>query len=97
MLRLDNRVNYLTVPAALRELEKIEMVRCNNGRYRLDHAVSKRQKTILSSFGMDDSSIRRLSSEISVLLSHNSSLLPDEGAIGQEVEDDGEDSFYEFN
>ena len=97
LLRLDNRANYLTVPAALRELEKIEMVRCNNGRYRLDHAVSKRQKTILSSFGMDDSSIRSLSSEISVLLSHNSSLLPDEGAIGQEVEDDGEDSFYEFN
>ena len=35
----------MTVPAALRELEKIEMVRRNNGQYRLDHAVTKKQKT----------------------------------------------------
>ena len=40
----------MTVPAALRELEKIEMVRRTDGRYRLDHAVTKKQKTILSAF-----------------------------------------------
>ena len=44
MLRLETRPNYMTVPAALRELEKIEMVRRNNGQYRLDHAVSKEAK-----------------------------------------------------
>lgn len=31
MLRLETRPNYMTVPAALRGLEKIEMVRRNNG------------------------------------------------------------------
>ena len=29
MLRLEDRQNYLTVPKAIRELEKIEMVRIN--------------------------------------------------------------------
>ena len=48
MLRLETKPNYMTVPAALRELEKIEMVRRNNGQYRLDHAVTRKQKTILS-------------------------------------------------
>ena len=50
MLRLETKPNYMTVPAALRELEKIEMVRRGNGHYRLDHVVTKKQKTILSAF-----------------------------------------------
>jgi len=74
MIRTDTRHNYMTVPAALRELEKIEMVRRNNGRYRLDHAISKRQKVILSAFGMDEDDIKSLASEISKLLSENQSL-----------------------
>ena len=45
--------NYLTVPAAIRELEKIEMTRQLDKVYRLDHAVTKTQKVILSAFGMD--------------------------------------------
>lgn len=36
--------NYLNVPAAIRELEKIEMTRQPDKIYRLDHAVSKTQK-----------------------------------------------------
>lgn len=50
---MDSRPNYMTVPAALRELEKIEMVRLTDNIYRLDHAVTKTQKTILSAFGID--------------------------------------------
>lgn len=42
--------NYLTVPAAIRELEKIEMSRQLDKIYRLDHAVSKTQKVVLSAF-----------------------------------------------
>ena len=53
MIRMESRQKYMTVPAAIRELEKIEMVRRGEGVYKLDHAVSKRQKTILSAFGMD--------------------------------------------
>lgn len=48
MLRIDAKYNYLTVPAAVRELEKIEMVRRNGGNYRPDHAVAKTQKVIRS-------------------------------------------------
>ena len=43
--------NDLTVPAAIRELEKIEMTRQLDKIYRLDHAVSKTQKVVLSAFG----------------------------------------------
>jgi hypothetical protein len=53
MLKLDKRPNYMTVPAAIRELEKIEMVRLTDNQYRLDHAVTATQKTILKAFGLD--------------------------------------------
>ena len=39
MKSLDKRPNYMTVPAAIKELEKIEMVRHLDNVYRLDHAV----------------------------------------------------------
>lgn len=45
--------NYMTVPAAIRELEKIEMIRYGNKDYQLDHALTKNQKTILKAFDMD--------------------------------------------
>jgi len=48
----DKRANYMNVPAALRELEKIEIVRQPDRSYRLDHAVTATQKEILKAFGM---------------------------------------------
>ena len=75
MLKLDKKPNYMTVPAAIRELEKIELVRRNNGRYRLDHAVSKRQKVILSSFGLDADAIKSVAGEIADLLADSRSLM----------------------
>ena len=65
MLRLEARQNYLTVPKAIRELEKIEMVRRNSGVYRLDHAVTATQKTILDAFGMTADNIHRQARGIS--------------------------------
>ena len=41
--RIDEKPNYMTVPAAIRELEKIEMIRGHDQVYRLDHAVTKTQ------------------------------------------------------
>lgn len=79
LLRMEVRQNYMTVPASIRELEKIEMVRRSNGQYRLDHAVSKRQKTILGAFGLDDEYIRALASRISGMLANNQSLLTSTG------------------
>lgn len=78
MQRIDGKPNYMTVPAAIRELEKIEMDRRNNGKYKLDHVVTKKQKIILSSFGMDETSIREEATIISNLLSSNQSLIVDD-------------------
>lgn len=83
IIRMESDPKYMTVPAALRELEKIEMVRRNNGRYRLDHAVTKKQKTILSSFGLDEDSIRSSAAEIGSLLADSKSLME-----SQQMEDD---------
>ena len=42
----------MTVPAAIKELEKIELTRQADNVYRLDHAVTKIQKNILNAFGL---------------------------------------------
>ncbi len=44
MLRMETRPNFMTVLAAIRELEKMEMVRRSGGLYRLDHAVTKQRQ-----------------------------------------------------
>ena len=44
--------NYMTVPAAIKELEKIEMIRLSDGNYRLEHAVTSTQKEILKAFNL---------------------------------------------
>lgn len=56
--------NYMTVPAALKELEKIVMIRQLDGVYRLDHAVTATQKTILDAFGLDEGNVRHQAEEI---------------------------------
>ena len=58
MKKLEKKPNYMTVPAALKELEKIEMVRQLDNVYRLDHAVTANQKTILNAFGLDANHIK---------------------------------------
>lgn len=50
--RLDKKMNYMTVPAALKELEKIEMLKGADSEYNLDYAVTATQKTILKAFDM---------------------------------------------
>ena len=47
---LRKKQNYMTVPAAIRELEKIEMTRQTDNVYRLDHAVTAKQKKNLKGF-----------------------------------------------
>ena len=68
MLEMEKRPNYMTVPAALRELEKIEMVRLTDNRYRLDHAVTAVQKTILKAFDIDVHLVKYYAEEISRML-----------------------------
>jgi transposase len=68
MERMDKKPNYMTVPAALKELDKIEMVRQYDGVYRLDHAVTKTQKTILKACGLDSDTVHTTAVTISETL-----------------------------
>lgn len=95
LFRIETRPNYMTVPQAVRELEKIEMVRRNNGTYRLDHAVTKRQKTILSAFGLDEEYVRFKATEIGRLLSDGMSLM--DSGKNEGDDEDGENEEYIFN
>jgi transposase len=65
MLENEQNPNFMTVPAALKELEKIEMIRQPDNRYRLDHAVTKTQKAILKAFGIDAAYVKSKSEIIS--------------------------------
>ena len=58
MQRSGKKQNFMTVPAAIRELEKIEIVRQTDRNYRLDHAVTATQKEILKAFGVTAANIR---------------------------------------
>ena len=51
-MRMKKKDNYMTVPAAIKELEKIEMIRLSDGNYRLEHAVTSTQKEILKAFNL---------------------------------------------
>lgn len=68
MLENDVKRNYLDVPAAIRELEKIEMIRYSDRIYRLSHAVTATQKTILKAFGLDEKYIKTRAKELSIQL-----------------------------
>lgn len=57
--------NFMNVPAAIGELEKIEMIRQADGIYRLDYALTANQKTILKAFGIDANYVKRKVTEIS--------------------------------
>ena len=89
VIKMESRYKYLTVPAAIRELEKIEMVRRNGGIYKLDHAVTRIQKIILSSFGLDEDSILDSANEISKLLASSKSLMNTEESDNGAEEIDG--------
>lgn len=71
VLKNEKKANYMTVPAAIRELEKVEMIRLADGIYRLDHAVTATQKEILSAFGLNEDFVKqeakRLSEELANL------------------------------
>lgn len=61
----EHKKNFMNVPAALRELEKIEMLKSADNEYRLEYAVTARQKEILKAFGLTASSIQKQAAAIS--------------------------------
>ena len=66
--KMLKKPNYLTVPAALKELEKIVMIRQLDGVYRLDHAVTATQKIILDAFGLNEGNVRYQAKKIGNIL-----------------------------
>ena len=66
--KMLKKPNYLTVLAALKELEKIVMIRQLDGVYRLDHAVTATQKIILDAFGLNEGNVRYQAKEIENIL-----------------------------
>ena len=63
--QMDSVPNYMNVAAAIRELEKIEMLRGADGQYRLDHAITKSQRMILNAFGISNIDIKAAVAAIS--------------------------------
>lgn len=57
-MQKNGKKNYRTVPAAIRELEKIELIRQSDREYRMDYAVTATQKEILKAFNMTVANIR---------------------------------------
>ena len=66
--RQDSKKNYLNVPAAIRQLEKLEMIRLPSNVYRQDHAITATQKTILGAFDMTSSYMKNAIRELSETL-----------------------------
>ena len=85
---MSKKPNYMTVPAALRELEKIELIKQPKGHYKLDHAITATQKTILGAFGLDEDTIR--AKAIAVGMELAKSAKPEK----EEKEEDGSDQNY---
>ena len=56
--RSETKQNFLTVPAALRELEKIEMIRMWNNEYCFNYAITATQRKILKAFDLTPANIK---------------------------------------
>lgn len=63
--RMEKKQNYMTVPAAIKELEKIELLKGADGEYNLDYAVTATQKAILKAFGITAENVHKQAREIS--------------------------------
>ena len=65
MTRNEKKQNYMTVPAAIKVLEKIELIRGGDSEYHMDYAVTATQKAILKAFDMNAKSVIGQAREIS--------------------------------
>ena len=66
--RAGSKANYMTVPAAIKELEKLELIKTPDGSYRLNYAVTATQKAILKAFDMDVGNIKEQARKIGLEL-----------------------------
>jgi len=64
MKATGKKTNYMTVPEAIKELSKIEMVKQTDGIYRLSYAVTATQKEILQAFNLTAADVKKQSIEL---------------------------------
>lgn len=64
MLKTHHKENYMTAPAAIRELEKIEIVQHIDHEYSMDYAVTATQKSILKAFDLAGTNVRKQAAAI---------------------------------
>ena len=62
---MDKKQNFMTVPAAIKELEKIEMLKGADNEYNLDYAITATQKAILKAFDITSDNIHKQARAIS--------------------------------
>ena len=84
--RMDKKQNYMTVPAALKELEKIEMLRGADNEYNLDYSVTATQKAILKAFDMTADTVNKQARGISSDLAR-----VEMEALGMEIDPEGKE------
>ena len=65
MRRMDKKQNFMTVPAAIKELEKIEMLKGADNEYSLDYSITATQKASLNAFDMTADNVHRQARDIS--------------------------------
>ena len=63
-LRIKEKKRY-TIPAALRELDRIIITRDGNGTFNMRYALTASQKSILKAIGMDEDEVRKEAMELS--------------------------------
>ena len=68
MKEVRKKKNYMTVPAALKELDKIELIRQGDRVYRLDHAITATQKDILQGFNLSTTNVLKEAKKLGVKL-----------------------------
>jgi len=85
---LRKKRNYLNVVSVVEELEKIELLRVGDGKYHLDHAITARQKEILSIFGKSDSDMKQRCGELAKRLCEIDSAGIRTDESGRDVRDD---------
>lgn len=66
--QMDSKLNFMTVPQAIRELEKYEISKQLRGTYHIDHPLSATQKTIFNAFGMTEAQVTKAANELSKTL-----------------------------
>lgn len=67
--RTEKKRNFMTVPAALKELEKIELLKGADNEYNLDYAITATQKLILKAFDISPENVHKMARGISSDLS----------------------------